>query len=272
MNGRLLVLATALLCIGCDDQKTPPNGVYVRSDAKDALQVPSAGGPMGLARRLATDEATYKLISTTNWNDRFELQVSNIEFAKEDQLAYVFDGRAIRVGRETKGWATFPVRGGDTAQSMAAALGTRLVKRKHPGHRLRVAFRPTQVIFKTGEPVTVEFRLQNTGTAITFLSGHMSRGERDQQFTFLAYGKKGARPDIGSRMSFGGLTTRVDLSGSKIFEKGVDLRKWFELEAGHYTVFGTYRLDIVEYSGMSDTWRDAWLDFATATFEIQIRD
>ncbi|MCE9584544.1 MAG: hypothetical protein K8T20_18805, partial [Planctomycetes bacterium] len=79
-----------------------------------------------------------------------------------------------------------------------------------------------------------------------------------------------ALPDIGSDQHFGGLSVIHELKPGEVFEKEVDLAKWFSfVKAGVYFVHGSYHLDFFETKTYT---QPVWEDWATADFEVRIAE
>jgi hypothetical protein len=145
------------------------------------------------------------------------------------------------------------------------------LERRHPGHKMEIAFLPTKDAFAPDEPVKVDLRIKNVGdTEFMFMRGGRQRGARDNQFGFTAQAGDRMLPDIGSPIHFGGLGSYVRVKPKETIEIPVDLKKWFAFSAeGFFELRGTYymRFSVPD----AEDHRPIWEDFACAEFSITIR-
>jgi hypothetical protein len=150
-----------------------------------------------------------------------------------------------------------------TAARVGEALNTPLLKREHPGHRLRARF----LCGDMNATTTVTLELANVGDVpLIFQDGGMNRGMRNNQFGFTGFRDLKPLADIGSPVHFGGLSQTVVLRKGETFTKPVDLSKWFDLsEPGQYQFVGTFYLQIEPPAG---GYRIVWDEYVGAAFQF----
>lgn len=269
---------------GCGDGPAS-SGLFVESSNQEGPTAHTAeGGVVHVGKRLPLGDATVSLVSQTNANDQFELRVdsSGIQpgIPKNARLVLVVDGRAWRVegSRSVPGAGstlrTFGLLSRTEATTLADALDVTPQERSHPGHALRVTFLPYKELFERDEPVFITFRLESVGErSMCFWHGRMDRP--NQEFSFVAH-RDGSVissivPDINGPYGFNGirLSQFVAFRLGRRFSQTIDLREWFDLQPGSYSVEGSYRLDFV--SGYRKT-ESIWLDFATGKFEFTVKE
>ena len=276
-------MLTALLLLLSAGIVDPPSlavdvqdGLYVVGPGQRTVTVPE-GRTVTLERRLDDNPGIATIISISNDNSRFQLQLERqapfpVEYGS---LVLCVAGRAVRFdsygtsnGRAFTYSGTF--KGEDTARVYGAFLKTTPRLRTHPGHLLLVRFRPLKPSASAGEAFVVTLELKNVGSrAVSFLVGGRNRGERDNQFGFTASDGVHIIPDTGSPIHFGGLGYFHTVKAGEVFAKEVDLAKWFRFDRpGTYTVVGSYYLEFRD--SVEPGHFVIWEDYPTAEFLVRV--
>jgi len=218
-----------------------------------------------------------ELLSDDNANSRFQLQLT-IPYdpsLNPDTYLLVIAGREYRQGgsgasgKQTSS-LTFQILEDDNAKQVARYFDIPIAYHRHPGHKLRVTFTPTQQSFGSGTEVTAVLRITNVGAEpIAFRKGGRNRGSRDNQYIFAAHRYGQPVPEIGTNMHMGGLSSKYVLQPAATFEDTISLSKWFAFDtSGYYDIHGSYFLDFVEPQAQS--WRTIWTDYVGADFVVKI--
>jgi hypothetical protein len=199
-------------------------------------------------------------------------------FVPEGHFAIYIDGVCEVIGSHTEPDASgktdliADVVGHENAKRVAAALGVDPQERTHPGHLLRVAWKPVHETCKLGAAVVLELTIENVGTTtIHFMEGGQQRGARDNQFGFTAFAASGSGepiPDTGDPTNFGGIAALRELKPGDVFTKQVDVTDWFKFEKPDtYEITGIYELELApeEYGP-----RALWDDYATGRCRVRM--
>jgi hypothetical protein len=249
------------------------NGIYrVLADDKGFEAARTSGGKVRLGDRLSQNFGSATIWSLSNQNDRFRLLMKEAgPFDHQGQAAIYVDGVCEVIGSYSEPDAAgkleliADIEGQANIRKVAAVLQTKPIERKHPGHQLRVSWRPVQESYKAGEAVLLELTIENVGTTtVRFIEGGKQRGARDNQFGFTAFAGSGFGkpiPDTGDPTNFGGLGAFRELKPNDVFQKQVDISKWFQFEAPDtYLITGMYELELQEKDFGA---RVLWEEFAT---------
>ncbi|MEK7468445.1 MAG: hypothetical protein AAB074_13630 [Planctomycetota bacterium] len=275
MKTMLLVLGLACAALA----EAPDDGVYVRSEAKDAKKaVAPDGREVGLGEKCAFEIQEARITSQDNPNREFwlTLKVPFAEGLDTFRHVLVVKGRAwLQTGSGTEArtasWLDFPISGKENAEAVAAHFKIKPALRTHPGHLLAVSFVPKQKEFDADGAKIVTLRIENVGSkTVFFQDGGRNRAARDNQFVFRATDGDKVLPDIGSDAHLGGLSVIRELKPGEIFEKEIDLAKWFALEKpGVAFVHGSF---LLEFSESREYKHTVWEDWATAEFLVRINE
>jgi hypothetical protein len=267
--GLVLAGASVFATVPTQDSK---NGIYALAKL--------AGDKIELGDRLTTHLGSATIAATTNDNSRFRVQLAEAgPFPKGwDQKRLVLHAGGISL--LVAGWSqptderkmtiSAQLEGLDAARRVAAALGTKLHLREHPGHRFLVRVTPKQRQFTVGEPVTLKLEIENVGTApFSFMDGGMQRGARNNQFSFIAASGQGsgpAVPDTGDPMNFGGIAVKRTLEPGQRFAKEIGIDKWFRFtKPDTYRITALFRMH-VDTAGS----KLGWDDFAVGECLVRI--
>ena len=260
----------------------PTDGIYYAAQGADAARklagtaVDTDRGKAVLGALIPQAVASAKLVSRDNFNRGYELLVTTAFDAKKGDLSKVLVlGRHAYLsygggssGNETS-HLSFRVPGGEAVTEVERHFQIKATHRRHPGHALRVAFVPVKEPMEAGGPMEVELRIENVGDKpIVFVRGGMNRGSRDNQFSFVAHGRR-AVPDVGDPHHMGGIMTTVRLAAGGRHTQRVDLARWFAFEPGGYTLIGSYAMQFLD-TAVEDWGPTVWEDFATAAFHIRV--
>jgi hypothetical protein len=155
----------------------------------------------------------------------------------------------------------------NAALKIAKRLQTELPRRKHPGHRYVISWRPEKESYQTNATVSLEMTIENVGEhPFTFRVGGQNRGPRDNQFRFLAYhgwGQGKALPDQGDPTNFGGIGTYETLKPGEKFHAKVGLDRWFRFaEPDRYLVTGLFELELHERQPDGSVNNTIWKELA----------
>ncbi len=246
------------------------DGVYtIRADGKGQGVRLNDGREVMIGDKLKGKAGYTTVTSLANDNSRFELKWTYsgpIDAAPTAAgTALVIDG----VGTVASGGFSgrpgdpmgllFLIPGEELAKKTAARFKTGLQLRKHPGHRLEVRWTADKESYQVGEPVVLKVTIRNSGDAVvSFNVGNKQRSPRDGRFRFLAYGNGGegkAVPDTGDPQNFGGKGYYKTLLPGDVFEKTVELDKWFKFtEPGIYRITGIYEIDLLKEGDFFTIW------------------
>ncbi len=251
------------------------DGIYQLDTGEDAPQIRLVTGKtVGVGDLVASDFGTPLILSVRNDNSEFSLRLREVpaeQAGHQGHYLIIAAGHALHVGawgshEETKHMqfsTSLPSR--EIAADIAASLNTELVLRAHPGHMLQTTWTPTQERFALGDDIKVRLQIKNVGeTKVRFFRGGQQRGERDNQFRFIArsgHGYGDAISDTGNPMHRGGLAAMQELSPGDTFSIEVSLDRWFRFEKPDtYLITGIYEIDLYADEDMSNP---LWSDFAT---------
>lgn len=227
------------------------NGLYWL--ARQGPTLPQVeGGPLAIGAPYKPKVQSALLVSESNANDRYTLQLvcDYAASAASKRPVLVVNKTAFRYtasgGSEKEGqqWA-FRIVGRSHAQAVAKHFGAKVLDRRHPGFKFRVAMDPVGT-WRIGAAQEVELTIENVGSKpVMFAVGGMNRGARDNQFSFVARGGPGykAIPDSGDGVHFGGPLVHKVLRPGDVHRQRVDIRDWFKLVGGMYEFIGTYHME-----------------------------
>ncbi|NUN50181.1 MAG: hypothetical protein HUU15_15240 [Candidatus Brocadiae bacterium] len=273
---RHILRAAALSCafLSFARADAPADGLYIGTDDSEAPTVSGLG--LGKACRYEILEA--RLDSRDNLNREFHLSLT-LPFSKDLGTMWhvlVVGGNAwpaIGAGSDADRTSSmsFSVSGREEAEAVAEYFRIKPRLRAHPGHQLSVSFVPTREAFETGGAAVTTLRIANLGAkSVFFQDGGRNRAARDNQFVFRATDGDKALPDIGSDAHLGGLSVIRELKPGEVFEKEIDLAKWFAFgKPGVVSVHGSFLLEFFE---SREAGHVVWEDWGTAAFEVRIRE
>jgi RNA polymerase sigma factor (sigma-70 family) len=250
-------------------QKLAPtfeNGLYlVNLDAKAAgpRLKRSDGGEAIIGPRVGSSFGQVTIRSAANDNSSFWIEAKNAALAEgtketaTGRLAMVVNDICLPAYSRRDPAAdgtiemTSRIHGEELARALAGQLNTNLQLRKHPGHRLEVKWEPELTAYSVSAPVTLKMTIHNAGqTTVAFFDGGKQRGNRNNQFRFLAYrlgGHGTAVPDIGNNDNMGGKMSLVTLKSGETFTKTISLEQWFQFTVPDaYRITGIYELELHE--------------------------
>jgi len=218
-----------------------------------------------------------ELLSDVNANNRFQLHLTTAYDPTLSPETYVLivAGNVYRQGgsgasQQESSLLTFQILEEDNAKQVARYFDIPIAYRRHPGHKLRVAFTPTKQSFVSGTEVTAVLRITNIGTKpIAFMKGGRNRAARDNQYIFSAHRYGEPVPEIGSSQHHGGLATKYVIQPAATFEDTISLSKWFAFDmTGFYDIHGSYFMGFIDPE--ADSWRTVWTDYVGADFMVKI--
>jgi hypothetical protein len=193
------------------------------------------------------------------------------------QIGLIIGGKTIRFNSQglskSGGYSSMEtqIEGRELARRVAEFFHVDVIERKHPGHRMLVAFLCDKKEFPAGGPVTVKLHISNVGdTAFAFIQGGRQRGPRDNQFAFSAELVGGKMvPDSGDPRNMGGIGIPVTLDPGQSHDVPVDLTNWFHFQpGGMYNIRGSYHMDFVD--PRAHDLRTIWEDYACAEFTVEV--
>ncbi|MGC4002231.1 MAG: hypothetical protein QM811_03430 [Pirellulales bacterium] len=259
-----------------------PDGIYVRRLAGDGVKLTRVdidGGEAILGVRLSDKLGTATWKAIKNDHSEFTLTLTghdHLPKATDEtaQLAVVIDGVCAAVTRGQKSDGVFDgslsawIHGENTAIKLAKKLNVDLPRRKHPGHRYVLSWKPDRDAYRPGEAVTLLMTLENVGQhPISFRVGGQNRGPRDNQFRFLAYkswGQGKAVPDNGDPTNFGGIGSYHTCKPGEKYTAKVGLDRWFRFEeSDHFLVTGIFELELHEKQPDGSFGDAIWKELAT---------
>ncbi|TWU37855.1 Methicillin resistance mecR1 protein [Novipirellula aureliae] len=268
-------------------ETSSPNGIYrVRpSDSNEkGIEVSRSDtdGTVILLDRLTDQFGTPSMTSIANDNTRFRIDLKAAgPFAEGEgigHMALVIDGLCTTVwshsdpDKQHRMDLSSQVVGNEAPARFAAELGIEPKLRRHPGHKMEVRFSPTKPAFKLGEPVILRMEVKNVSDKnFSFVDGGQQRGPRNNQFGFTAFRGSGNGPEVpdtGDPSSAGGKLRFITLEPGQVFEKEVDLTKWFDLaQPDIYKIDGRFEMVINKDAGQH---LFGWDDMATGTTLVTI--
>jgi len=273
---------TSLVAADSDESKRTdlPDGIYrVRpaQSTQTGVQVARSDtdGTVVLLQRLTDNFGTATMASIANDNTRFRIDLKAAgPFSKGDDIghfALMVDSVCVMVGGNSdpdeagRMDLSAQVVGKDASTKIAARLGVEPLLRQHPGHKMAVRFLPTKKGYPTEGPVVLRMEIENVGEKpFSFYDGGRQRGARNNQFGFQAFRDRGQGPEVpdtGDPINFGGMATFRTLRPGEVFQKEVDVTKWFDLsEPGTYRIKGRFEMRIK--SGDAGGYQPAWEDTA----------
>ncbi|MEM7474324.1 MAG: hypothetical protein AAF483_04970 [Planctomycetota bacterium] len=237
------------------------DGIYLMvEDGKGTEVKNSRGDSISIGTQAGKEFGPAEVWSMNNQNDRFRVQLSKVPVQDLEKtmekgfLVLCIDGVCERLishsdarqAAANGGYALMiDVNGRENAQKVAQRLGCELGLRKHPGHQLVTSFSPKQKQFKIGEPMMLEMRIENVGkTLVRFMDGGQQRGPRNNQFGFIA---EPPHPDTGDHTNFGGMAALRTLKPGDVFNKEVDISKWYTFEEDtSCEITGLFELEFYE--------------------------
>ncbi len=248
-----------------------PDGIYsIRgiNSTEPGVEVArsDADGTVVLLHRLTDNFGTASMASIANDNSRFRIDFHAAgpfaEHSGVSHLALLIDGLCVMAGaqnldkdRRMDLTAWLWLGGKEVPARIAAKLGITPALRKHPGHKMAASFSPTKKAFKPGEPIVLNMTVKNVGDRpISFVDGGRQRGPRNNQFAFTAFRNGGTGPEVpdtGDPTNFGGLGTFITLKPGEVFQKQIDIAKWFDLAKPD-----TYKINCRFEMEISDNWDD----------------
>lgn len=226
------------------------------------------------------ERATLSALSNENQKFALMLYRSKPFSVPPDEIGLVMGDKVVK---ECGHWSAnqefgiqFSLEGSEAVDAATRLFQPTVQKRRHPGHRMAVAFIPEKESYSTNEPVMVKLRITNVGNnKFVFMQGGRQRGSRDNQFAFTAQRGNKMLPDIGNPLNFGGLFGPVAVEAGQSKEIEVDLTKWFKFsEEGYYALRGSYGMGFYDSQVNGDPRFPEdfiWEDFACAEFSIQVK-
>lgn len=278
-RNRLLIVALFSLYSICALGAEPlPDGIYLHAPGQPAPPIRTQDGReffLGAKRELKIQR--NELLSDDNANSHFQLHLTTAydpALSPETYLLIVA-GTVYRQGgsgasHQESSSLTFQILEEDNAKQVARYFDIPIAYRRHPGHKLRVAFTPTKQSFASGAEVTAVLRITNIGTKpIAFMKGGRNRAPRDNQYIFSAHRYGEPVPEIGTSQHHGGMASKYMLQPAATFEDTISLSKWFAFDmTGFYDIHGSYFMDFIEPE--ADSWRTVWTDYVGADFMVKI--
>lgn len=253
MNRTLFTLLTLTLATNMSAARE--NGIYVIAN-EDPQITTTSGAAVGLGNLTTNHFGNVSIWSLSNDNERFRLMLDKAgPFNPQEKHAIWIADVCERIAsyyepdHEGRVTAIIDIQGRAAIEKIADALEVQVQLREHPGHQLRIDWKPTQESFRVGEPIVLELVITNVGqTTVRFIEGGQQRGPRDNQFRFVAFagdGRGASVPDTGSSVNFGGKGVFRTLEPGAVFRKRVDLSKWFQFKnPDTYLVTGIYELEL----------------------------
>ncbi len=265
------IAARAKRCLAKID---PPNlnGVYsIRgiNSTEPGVEVSrsDADGTLVLLHRLTDNFGTATMASIANDNSRFRINLKAAgPFAEHPGISHFalwIDGLCVMVGahsnldkdRRMNLTAWLWLDGKEVPARIAAKLGITPALRKHPGHKMTATFSPAKRAFGPGEPVVLNMEIKNVGgESFSFGDGGRQRGARNNQFGFTAFRRGGDGPEVpdtGDPMHWGGKGSFITLKPGEVFQKQIDIAKWFDLAKPD-----TYKINCRFEMEISGNWDD----------------
>ncbi len=269
--GPAVLLAFALLPATAEP---PADGFYRPQPAEGAATQETP--PLGQALPLRIDHALMAAQDNRNEDFSLDLRVPyDPALSQQGSLLLAVGGQVyVSAGAGSSGttWShpSFALRGRESAAAVAKFLGITPHLRRHPGHRLEIAFVPEKPKIPMGKAPKVTFRMKNVGEApVAFVNGGRNRAPRDNQYDFMARLAGHLVPDIGIQANFGGRSQRQVLQPGETFEEEIDLARWFNFEmSGLYEILGTYALTLLDPA--TDDHVPLWEDYAAASCLIEV--
>ncbi len=262
------------------------DGMYTMSETGEGTRAERCdGGTVILGRNWTDRFGAVTLVSVSNDNRRFVLNLKGAgpvdPAAQNGQKALVIAGVCMPIysqsDRHPDGTLDVSAQlvGGEAARRIASTLKIDPRMRKHPGHRLLVHWQTDKPSYRPGEPILARMEIKNVGDGpVSFMAGGQQRGDRDNQFRFLAYRSYGngkAIPDTGNPENFGGKSSRPTLQPGETFTREVQLDKWFQFTAPDaYRVTGMYEIDLYSPAADIDTNFILWQDLPSADFTVRV--
>jgi hypothetical protein len=245
------------------------------SDGSDAVLGKKLSGSIGTAVRLQ---------SHTNDNSRFYLHIRGLgplpKEVTDSQSALVVNGIVLHMGRPEKlfedGTADIGanVYSRDAAFKLANRYDVKPELRKHPGHRIEVTWTPDKQEYEPGETVTLTMQIKNTGlTPLRFTHGGKQRGQRDNQFRFIAqegYNGK-ALPDTGNANHHGGISQSITLQPDEVYTTKIEVTRWFTFKEEHtYHITGVFEMPVLDAKALDTFGPTVWDDLAVGECSVRI--
>jgi len=258
----LLVVAVAVQTMAADV------GLYDISDASHPKAIRDKLGQVTISSRSNDNKRFFLAIHAAPF---FSLSCSQIGLVVGNKTIHFHSQGVDKAGRFTSMETT--VDDPEAVTQIAKHFHTKIIKRRHPGHRMLVEFIPDKTEFASGESVTVKLRITNIGERdFAFMQGGRQRGPRDNQFAFSAelVGNRMVS-DTGDPRNDGGLGLGAPLKPGQTEEINVDLTKWFNFqESGEYNLRGSYYMEFIDPSAKHPY--TIWEDFACAEFKVRIKN
>ena len=266
----------------------PRDGLYTISLEGEGQAVERVNHPSSqkvhLDQLLTTQLGEARLVSENNSNSRFRLSLYAAPFENPgDSASYVLviNGQVYGITSHSSaredGWRRFGVRiqQEKQADALAKALEIQPERRTHPGHRTVVTVEQKQESDRVGDSVILVLKIKNVGEkAFSFTDGGMQRGARNNQFSFVGFDHQGKpMPDVGDPIHFGGMGAFIELEPGEVFEKEVDITRWFAFsEPGSYWITAMYQYDLLNgRKRISEGRAEIWSDFAVAQTRVVVR-
>jgi hypothetical protein len=245
------------------------NGVYLlKEGAKNSTITFPGGGKAELDRRLGDSEYSLKVISTSNWNDQFEIRLADrTSIETLHYFALVVDGQVIC---EKGGTHVFANVAETLAGKIAALKGSHPVLRKDLGHRLIFRIAPLKPNYSKDQPIKIAVQAKNVGTVPMLIHGEMPSDSLTSSQLWMIPQKADSEKCKDIRNPNTQTTVfrpREWLQPNQsITLKVEDLRRWFSLRAGErYFFVAAYKLEIFEKEDDADP---VWIDYVADEFVI----
>lgn len=254
------------------------NGFYAVSQNGNGPLVKIQGHDYHAGDKLNLMILKTEIRSANNANTQFHLLMTvPIEPESPWFAAFLLDGiyyGVNRAGSDLKShWMRVTINSREIAELATKYFNSKMILRRYPGHELEVFFNPIDEESQTWQPVSVIFHIRNVGKdAVAFVEGGRDRAPRDNQYVFSCrlFGKQ--VDDIGSSSHQGGLAFTRSLKPGEVYEKGIDLKKWFAFDKpGTYDCLGSFYMEFSDPNKNMLPEFTLWTDYATADFRIIIR-
>lgn len=261
------------------------DGFYSIVDEGEGVQVArSYGGNIWLGENLSGEFGEVSIWSIANDNSRWRVWLQRVpKFDTIGRVAFYCDGVCEVVSSHSDPDDTHTmelivdVYGQKLGEQLATRLDTELRERLHPGHQITCRWKPVERTYALGETVILQLEIENAGDApLRFIEGGQQRGARDNQFRFLCRATSGygdSVPDTGDPQNFGGKGGYREIKPGEVFQKEVDISKWFRFEkSGTYRITGLYEIQIYDEQFDNVLWDDFAVGQCLVTIEPAQKD
>lgn len=247
------------------------DGVYAleRGDENDDISLPG-GYPARIGTKLHPSQYFLNIRPLHNSNEKYWITLTRSDIENDTFEMYY----AIVIGgvvyAEKGGMHVFGEFSKELAERIAELNSSKLIKRKHPGHKLTFEFVPRTKEFRANDQLLVDIKVTNIGETSLWLSTELQQDRRSVNANMCCAvdGPGGELKRQPSIPMSGQMPPTEVKTGETIVLKVENIRNWFVISMpGRYSFIGTYFVNFYDGDGRDQI---IWTEHLASSFHIDI--